>query len=90
MVGSHGDGKLQPFMVAFFRASLPTAHGQLDQHGFLPSVETTSEEDEEGEDVSPGKNHRIRRQTPSNNRKRSKESEDFGAWNPYTGYLKKN
>lgn len=35
------------------------------------------------EDEINVKRHRVRRQT--SNRKRSKENEEFGGWNPYTG-----
>lgn len=68
-------------MVAFFRASLPNSQRNIEKH--LLQSETSEEDDEEEGDL---KVSRIRRQTPNNNRKRSKDSEDFGgSWNPYTG-----
>ena len=70
-------------MVAFFRTSLPNSQRNIGKH-LSQSQSEASEEDEDDEGDS--KVSRIRRQTPNNNRKRSKDSEDFGgSWNPYTG-----
>ena len=88
MVGSHGNQKLQPFMVAFFRSqSRPTSSAAAASvatdagHSGLP----TESEDEEDEEDIPRSIGRFRRQA-NNNRKRSKEPEDMsGPWNPYAG-----
>ena len=82
LIGNHGNEKLQPFMVAFFRASLTNSQRHLGQHLLQPQSDASDEDDDE--EIS-SKSSRIRRQTPNNNRKRSKDSEDFGSWNPYTG-----
>lgn len=82
LVGSHGNDKLQPFMVAFFRSLMPAIHKQPDQQVQVLQKELTDNEDEDDNEVSKRSN-RIRRQTPNNNRKRSKDSEEFGGWNPY-------
>lgn len=39
------------------------------------------------QDESNVKSHRVRRQT--SNRKRSKDNEEIGGWNPYTGRQRK-
>ena len=82
-VGSHGNEKLRPFMVAFFRAhSTPTAH----VNSFIKENDGRDEDgdDEEDEDEDLRKVSRTRRQARKN-RKRSKDSDDYGSWNPYTG-----
>lgn len=71
-------------MVAFFRSLMPAIHKQPDQQVQVLQKELTDNEDEDDNEVSKRSN-RIRRQTPNNNRKRSKDSEEFGGWNPYAG-----
>ncbi|XP_046443321.1 bone morphogenetic protein 7-like isoform X2 [Daphnia pulex] len=82
LVGSHGNDKLQPFMVAFFRSSMPSTQKQLGQQLPVPPKELIDDEDFENDEV-PKRSSRIRRQTPNNNKKRSKDNEEFGGWNPY-------
>ena len=82
LVGSHGTEKLQPFMVAFFRAPMPTANKKPDH--IMPVIQNETTDDDEDEGVISRRSTRIRRQTPNSNRKRSKETEEFG-WNPYAG-----
>ncbi len=82
LVGSHGNDKLQPFMVAFFRSLLPSTQKQLGQQMRIPPKELNDAEDIENDEF-PKRSSRIRRQTPNNNRKRSKDTEDFGGWNPW-------
>ena len=78
-MGLLGDGKLQPFMVGFFRAvSRSTATEETAKLALpLDFTKEVLENDSRG--------HRVRRQTP--NRKRSKDNEEFGSWNPYTGFF---
>lgn len=86
LVGSHGNNKLQPFMVAFFRASVPNGPSRVGQFLRPPTSNEESLEDEEDDEPSR-KPRRSRRQATSGNRKRSKDSEEFGTWNPYTGLI---
>jgi len=88
-VGSHGNEKLRPFMVAFFRAnSSPTPHISHVIKATDGDVGNSHEEEDEDEDEDIVRSSRVRRQTRKN-RKRSKDiNEDYGSWNPYTGTLK--
>lgn len=86
LVGSYGDKKLQPFMVAFFRNLLPSVDKQPGQQ--LHTSLTEKKDDDYGEEDGIVRRSRVRRQTPNNNRKRSKDSEEFGSWNPYAGKTK--
>ncbi len=69
-------------MVAFFRATMPTTHKQPGQ--LVPMIQSETADEDEDEVRVSRRSTRIRRQTPNNNRKRSKEAEEFG-WNPYAG-----
>jgi len=84
-VGSHGNEKLRPFMVAFFRAnSSPTPHISHVIKATDGDVGNSHEEEDEDEDEDIVRSSRVRRQTRKN-RKRSKDiNEDYGSWNPYT------
>ncbi len=74
-------------MVAFFRSSNPSTQKHLGQQLRVPPKELIDDEDFENDEV-PKRSSRIRRQTPNNNRKRSKDNEEFGGWNPYAGNVK--
>lgn len=74
-------------MVAFFRSLLPSVQKQPGQQIHIPQKELIEDEDEDDNEI-PKRSSRIRRQTPNNNRKRSKDSEEFGGWNPYAGKVK--
>lgn len=86
MVGSHGNEKLQPFMVGFFRAHTPPPSPLSHVKKEMDS-DVDDDEEEDVED-NPRTASRIRRQTSKRNRKRRKDSEDYGTWNPYTGKQK--
>jgi hypothetical protein len=61
---------------------LPSTQKQLGQQMRIPPKELNDAEDIENDEF-PKRSSRIRRQTPNNNRKRSKDTEDFGGWNPW-------
>lgn len=86
LIGSHGNGKLQPFMVAFFRSTVNSSNKQPG-HNLQTSLNENKIEDDDDDDEVPLRTGRIRRQASNNNRKRSKENEEFGSWNPYAGIL---
>lgn len=85
LIGSHGNEKLQPFMVAFFRSTIPVNNKQPGHEQTGISENKIDESDDDVE--TPSRSSRVRRQTSNNNRKRSKENEEFGSWNPYAGKI---
>ena len=97
LVGSHGNQKLQPFMVAFLRAQ--TGHAASSAGASAASADADVEDDDaddaadakdagaedEDEDEAPRHVGRFRRQ--AGNRKRGGKDPDemTGSWNPYAG-----
>lgn len=84
LVGSHSEGKMQPFMVAFFRSHRPSS-GSQEQHQLSPSLDDASLEETDNARISRKASGRFRRQASGAAQKRNKDSDDFGSWNPYTG-----
>lgn len=74
-------------MVAFFRSTIPVNNNKQPGQQVQTSFSENKIEDEEDDVEAPVRSSRIRRQTSNNNRKRSKENEEFGSWNPYAGTL---
>lgn len=72
-------------MVAFFHSTNPSNSRQPGkQWPVFLSKNVGNTETEDNDETFP-RSGRIRRQTTNNNRKRSKENEEFGNWNPYAG-----
>lgn len=98
LVGSHGNQKLQPFMVAFLRAQ--TGHAAASAGASAASADADVEDDDaddaadakdagaedEDEDEAPRHVGRFRRQ--AGNRKRGGKDPDemTGSWNPYADF----